>query len=474
MNNLTALFSEPEEPSRPIHLVPAAELGDWLKFQSETTRTFFEAKNIAERDGISFFPGEGGNMEVLVVPPTEGTIDGAFARLPGTLPSATYRLAVSPSAAAAERLLLAWGGGAYKFRQRSNYVPSRLIWPKGVDRMRVLTILEVRWFVRDLINNPAGQMGPAELQQVVERISRRFEARLDIIEGDDLLERGFGSIHIIGRASPRAPRLIDLRWGEPHHYKLTLVGKGVCFDTGGYNLKGTPAIGAMKMDVGGTAQAIGLAQLIMALDLPVCLRLLVPAVDNILGTNAVFPGDTVVARNGKVIEVANTDAEGRVILADALVEACGDRPDLLVDFATLTGAARVALGPEISALFCNDDEIANALIAAGNALEDPLWRLPLYPPYRTMLESDVADVTNHGTGPLTSFAGLSMGGAIQAALFLEHFVERGTAWAHFDILGLNMGDRPGRPPGGEAVGIWALLSFLEQRLDRGKRSQNSQ
>ena len=309
--------------------------------------------------------------------------------------------------------------------------------------------------MRDLINTPANDMGPERLEAAVRQLGERHGAQVSSIVGDELLAQNYPTIHAVGRAAAIAPRLIDLVWGDEDRPKLTLVGKGVCFDSGGLDLKPPAGMRLMKKDMGGAANMIGLAHMVMAAALPVRLRLLVPAVENSVSGNAMRPMDVIRTRKGLTVEIGNTDAEGRLILCDALAEASSESPDLILDCATLTGAARTALGADLPALFCNDDAVATALLAAGDAEQDPVWRMPLYRPYRKMLSSDVADLNNVSEAPLA--------GAVTAALFLERFVEPGTPWAHMDMMAWNREARPGRPRGGEAQFIRGAMAMLRRR-----------
>ena len=310
--------------------------------------------------------------------------------------------------------------------------------------------------VRDLVNTPAEDMMPEHLSDAVKTMAGEFNAKVAEIVGDALLKKNFPAIHAVGRAASHAPRLIDLRWGKSNHPKLTLVGKGVCFDSGGLDLKPASGMRLMKKDMGGAAHAIGLAHMIMSAGLPVRLRMLVPAVENAVSGNAYRPGDVVTSRKGLSIEIDNTDAEGRVILCDALTEAAAETPDLVIDFATLTGAARVALGTDLPAMFCNHDQVAQGLADSAASVHDPVWRLPLYRPYRELIDSPIADIVNSG-GPY--------GGAITAALFLQDFVPAATPWVHFDLMAWNLRSRPGRPEGGEAMGLRAILDYLRVRYE---------
>jgi len=303
-------------------------------------------------------------------------------------------------------------------------------------------------------------MGPGDLADAARTLGRAFKARVRVIEGDQLLKKNFPAIHAVGRASDRAPRLIDLTWGPANAPKVTLVGKGVCFDTGGLDIKTAAGMKFMKKDMGGAAHVLGIASVLMAAGARIRLRVLIPAVENSISGNAMRPLDIVATRRGTTVEIGNTDAEGRVILADALWDAVAEAPDLLIDFATLTGAARVALGTDLPALFCNDDKLAADITAAGQAVEDPLWRLPLWDGYRSMVEGSQADLTNSPEG--------GYAGAITAALFLEHFAtpEKGkpVPWAHVDLMAWNLKSRPGRPMGGEAMGLRAMAAMILKRF----------
>ena len=298
-------------------------------------------------------------------------------------------------------------------------------------------------------------MGPDGLAAAAEDLARDHGAEITVVVGDDLLERNFPAVHAVGRAHDRAPRLIDLRWGDPAAPKVTLVGKGVCFDTGGLDIKSAAGMKLMKKDMGGGAHVLGVAKMVMAAALPVRLRVLVPAVENSIAGNAMRPGDIVATRKGLSIEINNTDAEGRVILADALTEAAAETPDLIVDFATLTGAARVALGTDLPALYCNDEALAADILGAAEASDDPLWRMPLWAGYEEKVDAKVGDVDNAPEG--------GYGGSITAALFLQRFVADGVPWAHLDLMAWNLSTRAGRPEGGEAMGMRAVYQMLRNR-----------
>lgn len=361
------------------------------------------------------------------------------------------------SARDATMAAVGWGLGTYRYQRykRNGNGHASLVWPANADRTRAEHLIEAHTLVRDLINTPTEDMGPDALAANVKQVARAFGAKVQVIVGADLLRRNFPAIHAVGRAAAREPRLIDLRWGPADAPKLTLVGKGVCFDSGGLDIKPASGMRWMKKDMGGAATALGLAQLIMASQLRVRLRVLIPAVENAIAGNAYRPGDVIRTRKGLSVEIGNTDAEGRVILCDALALADEEAPELLLDFATLTGAARVALGPELAALFTDDDQLAEDVTRFGSSHDDPVWRLPLWAPYRRMIDSKFADITNSSDS--------GFGGAITAALFLKEFVTRSQAWAHFDLFAWNNSDKPGRPYGGEAMTMRALFGLLEDR-----------
>ena len=378
----------------------------------------------------------------------------ALAFLPMKLPRGRYSLARGSVAVAPEHAAFAWDLGGYRFERyrKAKRAPAEL---QVEDSRRVAEALEMARavrLVRDLVNTPSEDMGPQELSQAAREQAGLFGARFREWVGDELLAEGFPAIHAVGRAAARAPRLIEIRWGNAKHPRLAIVGKGVCFDSGGLDIKGAEGMRLMKKDMGGAAHALALARLVMQRRLPVDLQVLVPAVENAISGNAYRPGDVVRTRKGHAVEIGNTDAEGRVILADALAYAAERNPATLVDFATLTGAARIALGPELPALFCNDEGLASRIEAASEALQDPLWRLPLWRGYRRLFSSEVADFSNSGK---SGFAG-----AIVAALFLEHFVPDAVRWAHLDVYAWNEAARPGRPAGGEAQALRAVLAAI--------------
>lgn len=381
---------------------------------------------------------------------------GALAALPGVLPEATYHLAAENVLTDTQQAALGWALGAYRFNRyrQARRAPATLAVP-AADLQQVMPLVEATAQVRDLVNTPTEDMGPQQLAEAIKQLGKAHKAKVHEWVGDELLKADFPTIHAVGRASHRAPRLVELNWGKASHPSVVVVGKGVCFDTGGLDLKGSDGMRWMKKDMGGAAHAIALARLVMQARLPVRLTLLIPAVENSVAGNAMRPGEVITTRAGHTVEIDNTDAEGRLVLCDALAYGAERKPQLIIDFATLTGAARIALGPDLPALFGNRDELADEALAAGRAVNDPLWRLPLWRPYRKMLDSYLADFAN---GASSRHAG-----AITAALYLERFVPDDIAWLHLDTYAWNDADRPGRPRGGEAMGLRALFALLQQR-----------
>ena len=447
---------EATEAAVPVWLSTADELETQRADWPDTARRWLEATGFTGKAGATaMLPAADGALAGVV-----GVVDDpgspfAAAKLAAAAPPGAYRLHPA-SSVGADVAALGWALERYRYRRDGDDDGPRFVVHTGsAAGARAVRLAEAVALGRDLVNTPANLLGPAELAARITAIGERFGAQVTTRVGDELLAANYPAIHAVGRASARAPRLVDLRWGAPEAPRLTLVGKGVCFDSGGLDIKPASNMLLMKKDMGGAAVMTALAQAIMAAGVPVRLRLLVPAVENSIAGDAFRPGDVIATRKGLQVEIGNTDAEGRLILADALAEADLEAPDLLVDAATLTGAARVALGAELPALFTPDDEIAAAFARAGEEAREPLWRLPLHEGYRRGLESPVADLNNTGEG---SFAG-----AITAALFLERFVERSPRWAHLDIYAHNPKPRPGRPKGGEATALLALWRLIERR-----------
>ena len=448
-------FAPEDHNARPLHIVDRDGFQAWLQAQPDAVRAWLSQQRFDGSAGsCALLPGEGG-VAGAVLGIGDALDPYAYAHAPGALPEGDWRLAAAPAPEAARALQIGWGLGAYRFTRykAGGRAPARLSLQALDDEARDLLAACVR--VRDLVNTPTQDMGPEQLEAITQEIAAAHGARFESIVGDALLAQNFPAIHAVGRASHRAPRLLKLEWdggGDGARPHLVLVGKGVCFDTGGLDIKPADGMRNMKKDMGGAAHAIALAGLLMARGLPLRLTLLVPAVENAIGPDAYRPGEVVATRKGVSVEIDNTDAEGRVVLCDALALAGELQPDLILDFATLTGAARVALGPDLPALFANDDALAGDWLAAGERTRDPLWRMPLWRPYLRYLTSNIADIAN---------AGSRMAGAVTAALYLERFVPEGTPWAHLDVYAWNDSARPGRPAGGEALGLRAAFEMLK-------------
>jgi len=455
---------KPVKATRALTLLAKDELALWLKRAPGNARRWVEGAGFrAEPGQTCLAPGrDGAPARVLAGIAGKGAAEDLWhaAALAVTLPAGSYRLDPEPVDPLATRVAIGWGLGSYAFTRyrKAGRAPAELIWPKGVERAHIERTVLAAAMVRDLINTPAEDMGPAELAQAAETMAAELGMKARIVKGDALVKANYPLIHAVGRASTRSPRLIDLRWGEPAHPRVTIVGKGVCFDTGGLDLKPGPGMLLMKKDMGGAAHALGLARMIVEARLPVRLRVLAPAVENSVSGNAIRPLDVFRSRKGITVEIGNTDAEGRLVLADALADACDERPELLIDFATLTGAARVALGPELPALYCNDESLAADLARHAAAEADPMWRMPLWAPYRKRLDSKTADINNMADGPFA--------GSVTAALFLQEFVAPGIPWAHFDLFAWNAWGRPGRPEAAEAQTLRAVFAAIAERFDR--------
>jgi leucyl aminopeptidase len=447
----------------PIVVLRTAMLDGFLSAQPASTRAWVAAHNWTAAPGTALVvPGTDGHPVVALAGIGDEQDPLALAHLPMALPEGTYRLtrelgvAVDPS-----RAVLGWGLGGYQFDRykKPARAPARLALDvAAADLSEAYAQLKASMLVRDLVNTPTEDMGPDQLEAVAFRLAKAYGGEARSIAGDALLSENFPAIHAVGRASHRAPRLIELVWGDPAHKLLAICGKGVCFDTGGLDIKPADGMRWMKKDMGGAAHALALAQLVMAQKLPVRLHLLVPAVENAIAANAYRPGEVIATRKGLRVEIDNTDAEGRLVLCDALAYAAERRPDLLIDFATLTGACRVALGPDLPGMFCNQDALRVQYLQASERARDPMWPLPLWQPYNVYLKSSIADCANAGAS--------RMGGAITAALYLERFVPEGQAWVHIDVYAWNDTDRPGRPHGGEAQSLRASWELLKARYGK--------
>lgn len=449
----------------PIHLVSAGKLTVWLEAQPLNWRNWLAGRLENMKAGAALMlPGDDGTPSAVLAVVGDKPDMWSVAGLQGRLPADRFMLDLSAiesadPAALAHDLVLGWALGTYRFDRYlkpSEKPRAQLVWPLEVDRERVTAMAEAIFLTRTLINTPAQDMGPTALEQSARVLAERFGGSAECTVGDELLARNFPMIHAVGRAAVDPPRLIDLTFGDATLPKVTLVGKGVCFDTGGLDLKPASGMELMRKDMGGAATVLGLAHMILAQAVPVRLRVLIPAVENAVAGNAYRPGDILQTRQGITVEIGNTDAEGRLVLGDALSLAGEEKPDLLVDFATLTGAARVAVGTEIAAFFARDDALAAELEGAARAADDAVWRLPLHEGYRHLLDTPFADINNAGSG---RFAGAST-----AALFLKEFVADPDRWLHLDIMAWNSRNRPGRPRGGEAMGLRALFTMIENRF----------
>ncbi len=449
----------------PLVALDKAEFAAWLKRQDSSLRAWVAATDFkAEPGSWRMVAGTDGALDRVLVGADPAQAYANWSAVAAALPPGSYRIEGRLDARHATQAGLAWALAGYKFaRYKSDAKagPARaLAWPENCDRAYVQHTAFATSMVRDLINTPTEDLGPAELAAAARDLARRHKAKFGVIVGDQLLAKNYPTVHAVGRASSRPPRLIDIVWGRPSDPKVTLCGKGVCFDTGGLDLKQASGMLRMKKDMGGGAHVLGLAHMIMAHKLPVRLRVLVPAVENSVSGNAIRPLDVVKTRKGITVEIGNTDAEGRLILCDALAEADREKPEVIVDYATLTGAARVALGPDLPALFCNDDGWAEAALAAGTREDDPMWRMPLWKPYRELLKSPVADINNVSDG--------AQGGAITAALYLNEFVSSTTPWLHIDLMAWNGRDKPGKPQGGEAQAMRAVYALIAERFGTRK------
>lgn len=449
----------------PIIAIHRSALESTLAALDPGARAWAVANGFSARpDSWLAVPDASGAIALVLAGIEDAADPRALSALPMGLPEGRYGL----HPALGERIapgdaLLGWGLGAYRF---SRYLappraPAVLVLDPASDLGEAAALLEASLRVRDLVNTPTQDLGPDELEAEAAALAQRHSASIRVVKGDALLRENFPAIHAVGRASHRAPRLIELRWGDPSHPRLAIVGKGVCFDTGGLDIKPSSAMGLMKKDMGGAAHVLGLAHMIMSENLPVRLRVLIPAVENAVDGNSFRPGDIIKTRKGLSVEIGNTDAEGRLVLCDAIAEACSEKPDLIIDFATLTGAARVALGPDLPAMFSNNDAVANDLLKSAEKVQDPLWRLPLWQPYNKMIDTPNADVNNSGAG--------GHAGAITAALFLERFVDKDVPWVHIDTFAWNPGNKPGRPEGGEALGMRASYEMLREKYGKQKQ-----
>lgn len=461
---MTDLLTTPGDKNAiPVHTVSCEGLTEWVRSLSPAHATWVRENNFtAKKDEIIRLASDKGEISAIILGLGEGPPSAdpwRLAALARNLPEGQYRLAQDREGDALSPL--GWVLAQYDFNRYKTGRKNRktvLVVKDKAELQEISTLTRGITLVRDLVNTPTCDMGPGQLSQVMRDMSDKYGALFDETVGDDLLKRGFNAIHTVGRAAANPPRLLDMVWGRKDAPRVTLVGKGVCFDSGGLDLKSAAGMRLMKKDMGGAAHTLGLAQVIMESGLDVRLRLLIPAVENNISGNAFRPGDIIRTYKGTSVEVDNTDAEGRLVLCDALALASEDNPDLMLDYATLTGAARVAMGPAIVPFFTDGNDIARGLADHAGQVNDPLWRMPLYQPYMPDLDSPHADLNNTGSGPY--------GGAIMAALFLKHFVGSPEKWVHFDVFAWNLKDQPGRPKGGEAMAFRAVYGYLNNRFGK--------
>ena len=451
----------------PIQTVTRSTLARWRSGAAKRQADWVAATGFDGTAGTSVMvPGANGKAELVLAGVGDEPTPWGYAALSATLPKGTYRFAYEGDGALSTRIALGWALGKYAYRRYRSKPGdgtggAKLVWPKSAEKRMVDRTVKATFLARDLINTPASDMGPVELAMAAKGVAEAHKAKFKAIVGEALLKANYPMIHAVGRGSPRVPRLIDITWGRPNAPKVTLVGKGVCFDTGGLDIKPASAMLMMKKDMAGGATVLALAQMIMEARLDVRLRVLIPAVENSVSGEAYRPQDVLKSRKGITVEVGDTDAEGRLVLADALWEASAESPDLLMDFSTLTGAQRIACGTDLPAFFTHDDGLAGDFMKAGQATGDPVWRLPLFEPYRGELDSPIADICSVGKS--------RTGGAIHAALFLEEFVRPGSPWIHIDYMAWNVSGKPGKPAGGEPQSLRAVYGLIEKRF--GKKSK---
>jgi leucyl aminopeptidase len=461
---LSTIFTSNAAKSCPIHIVAVSAFDALIATLSPTAQGYIKAVGFSHEVGKTLLvPSETGALEVVILCDGAGVKHDPFlaGKLPSLLPEGVYHIVETHlSVDAFEQAILGFLLGAYKFTRYVNKseIGCKLVESKSVNCKRLGIIADAVAFGRDLINTPTNDLGCAAFAKAALDLAKAHGAKASVIVGDELLKHNFPMVHAVGRASDDAPRLVDFSWGDESHPKVTLVGKSVCFDTGGLNIKPDSSMLLMKKDMGGGAITLSIAQMVMALELPVCLRVILPIAENSISSNAFRPGDVLASRKGLSVEIGNTDAEGRLILADAIALACEDAPEMLLDFATLTGAARVALGPELPPFYTDDDVLAHDIETAAFIANDPVWRLPLWNNYDAMLSSKIADVNHVSAG---GFAG-----SITAALFLRRFVEKGISWCHFDTYAWTPSTKPAHPEGGEVQVARLVLSLLEKRYSK--------
>lgn len=456
-DNFEYIKTEPDKNAVPIFLVSKDEFEDWLPTLDRSHKTWLNTHNFKAKNEeiLSLFKADG-TIEIIVVGlGNEEPTPWLFSKVAETIPNGTYVISNKLSKQNANLAVFGWAMAQYSFDRYLKEKKDKqaiLIAPEGCDYNLVISQIRGSFLTRHLVNTPACDMGPDELADTAHEFAKNFKADISVIKGKELLNKGFNTIHTVGRAAEKEPCLIDIKWGNKNAPKITLVGKGVCFDTGGLDIKPSEAMLIMKKDMGGAAHVLGLGQMIIENKLNVRLRILIPAVENNISGNAFRPGDIIRTYEGTTVEIGNTDAEGRLVLCDALALACEEDPALIIDFATLTGAARVALGTDVPPFFTDDEALQKELPLYSTKEHDPLWQLPLYSPYKKLLASNIADINN--------VASTGLGGAITAALFLKHFIKNDIPWIHFDVYAWNSAQRPGKPKGGEAMGLRALFGYL--------------
>jgi len=451
-------FAKNARKAVPLHAVRASELRRWLTTRPAREGAYLRSIEFAAKDGdLRLIPDARGHIASAVLGLGKGNDLLALATFAKSLPAGTYRFADVPAEIGGANGALAWALGTYEFTRYKKGKPAaaKLVLPTGVNGAEVARIAEGIFLGRDLINTPPNDMGPDELAIAARDLAKKHGAKFSVIVGDGLKKANYPLVHAVGQGSDRAPRLIDLIWGRATAPKITLVGKGVCFDTGGYDLKPSSGMLSMKKDMGGAATVLAIADMVMGAKLDVRLRVLVPAVENSVSGHAYRPSDVFRSRKGLTVEIGNTDAEGRLVLADALTEADSEAPELLIDIATLTGAARVATGFELPPFFTDDETLAADLMRHSRETQDPVWRMPLWRGYESTLNSSIADLNNN---PDYGYAG-----SITAALFLNRFVEKAKSWMHLDIAAWTDRPKPGRPKGAEATAARALYALLKAR-----------
>ncbi len=430
----------------------------WLDLQNDHIKSWARLNDFTAKNGQILLIAANGKTPANAIFGIDDIGDiWAWSSLVKNLPAGQYEISSNLDEIDANLVSLAWAMAQYSFDKykENDITVKQLIWPKNADKKLITCQIEAVSLTRDLINTPANDMHPQAFAMAAREVANRHGAEYTVIIGDDLIKHNFPLIHAVGRASINQPRLIDIRWGNVNSPKLTLVGKGVCFDSGGLDLKPSNNMLIMKKDMGGAANILGLAHMIMAMGVDVNLRIIIPAVENSVSNNAFRPMDIIKSRMGKTVEIGNTDAEGRLVLADAISLACEDNPDLIIDFATLTGASRVALGTDMPSYFTNDDQFGEQLKLSSEKVQDHTWQMPLFKPYKSQLDSNIAHINSAPSG--------GYGGAITAALFLKFFLTDSQKWAHFDLMAWNLSNRDGRPMGGEAQAIRAVFDVIKKR-----------